>query len=72
MKKKDKEALKNLSMDELKAELRQITDKRFRLQFKRSSSPLTNPMELRLLRRKAAMLETWIRERGHAAAAEAK
>ncbi len=70
MKKKDREALKNLSVEELKAEIRHTREKSFRLKFNRASSPITNPLELRQLRRKAAMLNTYLRakdiERGAA------
>ncbi|MFH1618855.1 MAG: 50S ribosomal protein L29 [bacterium] len=62
MKRKDRESLRNLSSDEMKAGLRQARDRIFRLGFKRISAPVSNPLELRQLRRKAAMLETWIRE----------
>ena len=59
MKTKEKEALKNLTVAEINAALRQAREKQFGLSFKHSITPLSNPMELRNLRRKIAMLETF-------------
>ena len=69
MKRKEKEILKNLSVDELKAELRQSKEKFFRLKFQRSSTPLANSLELRYLGRKVAMIKTWMRQRQNQATA---
>jgi len=69
MKAKDRESLRNHSADELRAELLQTREKLFRLQFKHGVSPVKNPLELRNLRRHAARLETWIREKEAAARA---
>ena len=63
MKQKQREALRNLSPDELKAELRQAREKKFGLAFKHRTTPLANPLELRMLRRKIAVLETHIRSK---------
>jgi large subunit ribosomal protein L29 len=63
MKTKDKEALKNLSAAEIVAELKQAREKQFGLAFKHSTTPLSNPMELRMLRRKIAMLETFLKQK---------
>lgn len=67
MKTKDKEALKNLTPAELGAELRQAREKTFGLKFRHKMTPLTNPMELRTLRRKIALLETVIGQKTQAA-----
>lgn len=61
MKRKEKETKKNLSAQELRAELAQLREKQFKLRFKHRVTPLTNPMELRSLRRNIARVETWIR-----------
>jgi large subunit ribosomal protein L29 len=61
MKSKDKDAKKNLSMQELGAELAQLQHKYFKLRFKHRVTPLGNPLELRLLRRDIARMKTWIR-----------
>ena len=63
MKTKDKEVKKALSLKELQTELRQAQEKRFKLQFKHSVTPVSNPVELRTLRRQIARLKTWINEK---------
>jgi len=63
MKTKEKEAKKALSLAELRTELRQAQEKRFKLQFKHQVAPLSNPVELRTLRRQIARLKTWINEK---------
>jgi large subunit ribosomal protein L29 len=67
MKAKDRETFRNHSSAELRAELLATRDKLFRLKFKHGVSPVKNPLELRTLRRHAARIETWIRERAAAA-----
>ena len=66
MKTKDKDTKHNLSVPELRAELHSTQEKLFRLRFKHRVTPLTNPMELRELRRHCARLVTWIREKSTA------
>ena len=61
MKRKDKETLKNMSAAELNTQLRDLQKHLFQIKFKRSSSPLENPMEIRHIRRKMAMIRTWLR-----------
>ena len=67
MKRKDKDAKSNLSLDELRAELAQLKEKRFRLGFKHRVTPLNNALELRTLRRDIARVRTWIRRKELAA-----
>ncbi|MFA5162650.1 MAG: 50S ribosomal protein L29 [Elusimicrobiales bacterium] len=67
MKTKDKEALKNLTPAELGSELRQAREKRFSLEFRHKMTPLTDPLELRALRRKIALLETVSAQKARAA-----
>lgn len=71
MKAKEKEKLKTHSVDELRAELAQTREKHFRAKFKNGVSPLANVMEIRQLRRHAARLETWIRQKETAGAVSA-
>lgn len=66
MKSKELLAKKNLSTQELSAELRGTREKLFTLKFKHRSGSLANPLELRGLRRHAARLETWLSERRRA------
>ncbi len=63
MKAKEREAKKVLSLPELRSEVAQAREKRFRLRFKHQVTPSKNPVELRTLRRDIARLETWIRQR---------
>lgn len=63
MKQKEKETLKNLSLEELKAELRQAREKYAGLAFKHVTNPLANPLEMRTLRRKIAMVETFVSQK---------
>ena len=63
MKANDKQLKKALSLAELQTELRQAQEKRFKLQFKHQVTPLTNPVELRTLRRQIARLKTWIHDK---------
>jgi len=61
MKSKDKETQKALTVVELRSELAQLREKQFRLRFKHGATPLTNPMELRSVRKNIARVQTWIR-----------
>lgn len=61
MKTKDRDSKKDLPVGELKAELNGLREKEFKLRFKHRVTPLSNPMELRALRRDIARLKTWIR-----------
>ena len=60
MKRKEKEHLKNMSDAELRAQLRDLEKRLFQIKFKRASSPLENPIEIRLIRRKIAVIKTCI------------
>ncbi len=60
MKRKDKENLKNMSEAELRSQLRDLEKRLFQIKFKRASSPLENPLEIRLIRRKMAVIKTYI------------
>jgi len=70
MKRKDKEHFKNMSEAELKAQLRDLEKHLFQIKFKRASSPLENPIEIRLIRRKMAVIKTCVRMAELAAAAK--
>lgn len=60
--------MKNLSEVELKAQLRELEKHLFQIKFKRASSPLENPIEIRLIRRKMAVIRTFIRTAERASA----
>lgn len=63
MKLKEKEAQKALSVTELKSALLDAEQRRFKLNFKHSVTPVKNALELRSLRRDIARLRTWIRQK---------
>ncbi|MBI4679031.1 MAG: 50S ribosomal protein L29 [Elusimicrobia bacterium] len=63
MKAKDWEAKRNMTVPELREELRRTLDKRFRIRFKHRVAKVKNPLELRTLRRHAARLKTLINEK---------
>ncbi|MBI4351021.1 MAG: 50S ribosomal protein L29 [Elusimicrobia bacterium] len=75
MKRKDKETLKNMGDAEMLAQAADLKKQLFQLKFKRTTSPIENPLALRTARRKIAMINTWLRQRELAkskTAAEAK
>jgi len=55
--------LRNLSLDELHARERELTDEIFHLRLRRATAQLTNPMKLRQSRRTLARVKTLLRER---------
>jgi large subunit ribosomal protein L29 len=69
MKRKDKESLRNMSEAELGVQLRDLEKHLFQIKFKRASSPLENPLEIRLIRRKMAVIRTFLAGKRTAAAA---
>ncbi len=64
MKAKEKETLKNKSMAELQDLLAKAKEKKFNLLFKHSTTPLSNPLEIRVVRREIALLNTLIHHKG--------
>ena len=61
MKFKERDVKKNLPIGELRSELNGLREKQFKLRFKHRVTPLSNPLELRALRRDIARIKTWIR-----------
>lgn len=75
MKRKDKENLKSMSDAELKVQATDLKKNIFQLKFKRITAPVENPVQMRLARRKIALINTVLRQRELAvekAAAEVK
>ncbi|MEW5952074.1 MAG: 50S ribosomal protein L29 [Elusimicrobia bacterium] len=70
MKTKEKETFRNMSEGEIKASIKDLEKKLFQLKFKKASSPLENPIEIRLIRRKIAFLKTLISQRKKAVSAK--
>ena len=62
-KKVSAESMADMSADELKAQLRESEETYFRLRFRHTTSPLKNPMELRLARRQIARIKTWLTQK---------
>jgi ribosomal protein L29 len=65
MKAKEKESLKTKSAAELQELLAKAKEKKFNLLFKHSTTPLSNPLEIRVVRREIALLNTLIHQKGH-------
>lgn len=65
MKAKKKEELKTKSVAELKDLLAKVKEKQFNLLFKHSTTPLSNPLEIRVVRREIALLNTLIEQKEH-------
>ncbi|OGS12894.1 MAG: 50S ribosomal protein L29 [Elusimicrobia bacterium RIFOXYA2_FULL_58_8] len=63
MKRKDKENLKGMSDAELKVQASDLKKNIFQLKFKRITAPVENPVQMRLARRKIALINTVLRQR---------
>ena len=63
MKSKDKEHIKNLSDAELGVQARDLKKQIFQLKFKRITAPVENPVQMRIARRKIALINTILRQR---------
>jgi large subunit ribosomal protein L29 len=55
--------LHQLSVDDLKAKLVELTEERFRLRFRSATESIQNPMQFRHLRRDIARIKTILRAR---------
>jgi len=60
------EELRGLKTDELEQKLVVLTEERFRLEFRRATESLTNPLQLRAIRRDIARIQTILKERASA------
>lgn len=63
MKSKDRETLRNMAPEELSTQLRDLDKKLFQIKFKRTTAPLENPLEIRQIRRKAAIIKTFLAQK---------
>ena len=63
MKAKQKETIKSKSAAELKSMLAKAKEKQFNLLFKHSATPLSNPLEIRVVRREIALLSTLLAQK---------
>ena len=55
--------LQQMSVDELRAKLTELTEERFRLRFRSATEAVENPMRFRGLRRDIARVKTALRAR---------
>jgi large subunit ribosomal protein L29 len=55
--------LREMSLEDLKAKLEELTEERFRLRFRSATESIENPMRFRAIRRDIARLHTILRER---------
>lgn len=58
--------LRELKTDELTQKLAVLTEEGFRLEFRRATEALTNPLQLRTIRRDIARIKTILKERASA------
>ena len=63
MKLNARDQLKQLSVEELRNKLAELTEERFRLRFRSATESVDNPMRFRSLRRDIARLKTLLRAR---------
>ena len=57
------DTLRELKTDELTQKLAVLTEEIFRLEFRRATESLTNPLQLRTIRRDIARIKTILQER---------
>jgi large subunit ribosomal protein L29 len=57
------EEIRELSVDELRTRLDELTKERFNLRFRSATESIDNPMRFRTLRRDIARLKTILREK---------
>jgi large subunit ribosomal protein L29 len=55
--------LKEMTQDELKAKLAELTEERFRLRFRSATESIENPMRFRAIRRDIARIKTALQAR---------
>ena len=63
MKTNEKADLKKKSLADLNELLGKAQEKKFNLLFKHSTTPLSNPLEIRAVRREIALLQTLINQK---------
>ena len=57
------EELRELKTEDLTQKLVILSEERFRLEFRRATEALTNPLQLRTIRRDIARIQTILKER---------
>lgn len=72
MKPQELAAVRELPVNELKVQLRDLEEKLARTKFAHAVSPVKNPLQIRSMRRHKARLITWIRQKEQAGTKSAK
>ncbi len=65
-----REKIRNMSLEELKAEEQELRSQLFKLRFKGATSPVDNPVQVRYIKRDIARVKTVIKEKELAASAQ--
>lgn len=60
--------LRQMKTEELELKLAQLVEERFRLQFRRATEAIANPLQFRWMRRDIARIRTILKEREKATA----
>jgi large subunit ribosomal protein L29 len=60
------EELREMKTEELSQKLVVLTEEKFRLEFRRATEALSNPLQLRTIRRDIARIQTILKERASA------
>jgi len=55
--------IREMTVDDIAARIRELEEERFRLQFRSATEPLEDPLRLRVIRKDVARLKTVLRER---------
>jgi large subunit ribosomal protein L29 len=55
--------IREMSVDDLKAKIEELTEERFRLRFRSATESIENPMRFRAIRRDIARLHTILQEK---------
>ncbi|MGH7531337.1 MAG: 50S ribosomal protein L29 [Gemmatimonadales bacterium] len=64
--KKRPDELRQLKTEDLAQQLAVLSEERFRLEFRRATEALSNPLQLRTIRRDIARIRTILKERASA------
>jgi large subunit ribosomal protein L29 len=60
--------LRQMKTEDLELKLAQLVEERFRLQFRRATEAISNPLQFRTMRRDIARIKTILKEREKATA----
>ena len=66
------EEIRELTVTDIEARIRELEEERFRLRFRGATEPLENPIRLREIRKDVARLKTVLRQRQSDAATTTK